>query len=339
MKTIIALENLIQENEERVKLQRRQLAEHESGVNKISRMVKAATETHLEEELELIAKYKLMLEELLAQDQAELEEKQRVEEAIKRKAYFDNQPNRINNNSSKTTNQKLQVMMIIDELPPEVQFEDKELFEIAEKTIELSIGEHVELQEELENIKKEFEALIVNNKEEKIHDIGMLNLRIPILVLHFSTLLSNINEVIEAHNKEEDAQIIKFKGFPKYEDWWIEELWTSHQAYFALFKWKSIISNLCITKEQKNAWSVIFDEWLFVKKLLSDKGDLAFDYHFAFDSLLTKHAQLEEELVEKNLLAMESIIKEITKKEDFTKVDRKHNITTSYLKFKRDKQN
>jgi hypothetical protein len=159
----------------------------------------------------------------------------------------------------------------------------------------------------------------------------MLNYRIPLLVLHFSVLLSNIKQILEENN---DAC---FRGFPKYEDWWIDELWSSHQAYFALFKWKSIISNLCITKEQKNTWSNIFDEWLFVKKLLNDKGSLAFDFHFAFDSLLTKHAELEEELIDKNLLAMESIIKEITKKEDFTKVRKNHNISTSYLAFKRNK--
>ncbi len=331
MKSIIALENLIQENEARVKVQRRQLADHEAGVNKISRMVKAATETHLEEGLELIAKYKFMLEELLAQDQAELEEKQRIEEEIKRKAYFDNQEERINNNTTKTLDQKLQVMMIIDELPSQVQFEDQELFEIAEKTIELNIGDHVDLGEKLSEIKKEFEFLIVNNKEEKIHDIEMLNYRIPLLVLHFSVLLSNIKELLEKNN---DAC---FRGFPKYEDWWIDELWSSHQAYFALYKWKSIISNLCITKDQKTTWSNIFDEWLFVKKLLNDKGPLAFEFQFAFDSLLTKHAELEEELIDKNLLAMESIIKEITKKEDFSKVKRNHCVSTSYLGFKREK--
>ena len=84
MTSIIALENLISENEERVKLQRRQSAEHESGVNKLSRMVKAATETHLDESVELLAKFQFMLEELLKQDQEELEEKQKIERQLQK---------------------------------------------------------------------------------------------------------------------------------------------------------------------------------------------------------------------------------------------------------------
>jgi hypothetical protein len=70
---------------------------------------------------------------------------------------------------------------------------------------------------------------------------------------------------------------------------------------------------------------------------LDDKGALAFDYNFAFDSLLKKYAHLEEELDSKNLLSMEAIIKSITSKANFCSVGREHNILTPYLTFKRKK--
>lgn len=332
MNSIIALEELIKKNEERINLQRRQLADHESGVNKLSRVMKASTETNLEEAMELLAKYKSMLEELMKQDIKELEEKERLEAAIKRKKYFENQKIRIKNNKEKSNDQKLEAMMIIDELPSDINFEDEELFEIASKAIELNIRTHKELHKKLAEIRKKFQDLLKDAKDEKINDLGMLNYQIPILVLHCFVLLSNIKENKEEENKEEELR--KFSGFPKYEDWWINELWSSHQAYLALYKWKSIITALCITSEQKRSWSVIFNNWIFIKKMLNSKGELAFEYNYAFDSLMMTYADIEEELSNKNLLAMESIVNKIIKKEDFITVKKSHNIMTPYLKFK-----
>jgi len=95
---------------------------------------------------------------------------------------------------------------------------------------------------------------------------------------------------------------------------------------------------LCITTEQKKAWSIIFDRWVFIKKLLNDKGELAFNYNFAFDSVLENHARMLEETDSNNILSMEKIVKEITKKEDFTVSAPFHNTSTPYLKFKKGKQ-
>lgn len=346
MNSIIALEELIKSEEERIKFEQRQLAEHESGERKLSRLALASTESKLEESQELLTKHTEMLKELQKQDLEELEEKERLAAAIKRKKYFEEQNMRIRNNNQRSDDQKLEAMMIIDELPEEVKFEDKELFEIAIKSLELHLGDHKELNERLITIKADFEGMIKNAKDGKIKELEMLNVRIPLLVLHFSVLLEtfeeNFREKDDEESEKENKDTIKkkkttFHGFPKYEDWWIKELWSSHQAYFALYKWKNIINNFCKTGEQKRSWTRIFDNWVFVKKLLNDKGEVAYDYHFALDCLINKYAQVDEELDNKNLESMESIIKRITKKENFETVIKEHNIITEYLIYKRNK--
>jgi len=393
MESIIALEELIKENEAKVALQKRQLENHESGVQKLSRMAQASTENTLEISTQLLTKYKDMLEKLLAQDQEELAEKERLLAAVERKKYFDTQTSRIKLNKEQANDKKLEVMRIIGELPSDVQFEDKELFEIATKSIELALPELNELSSKLDSIKKEFQVLLKQSEERDLQEMGTIDFLIPVIVLHFHILLSNILENIDdknkkAQNEQEELQKQKleklenllgslkteeellkedtnskeikekiltlkkqiekhekikiaeikdltFHGFPRYQDWWIRELWLSHQAYFALFKWKDIINNLCFTTEQKKAWSIVFDRWVFIKKLLNDKGELAFNYNLAFDTLLNTHAQIEEEVENKNILSMELIIKEITKKEDFTTNISFHNTNTPYLRFKK----
>ncbi|QKJ22797.1 hypothetical protein [Poseidonibacter lekithochrous] len=338
MNSLIALEELIKAEEARVKFERKQLADHESGENKLSRVALASAETKLDEAQELLTKHKLMLEELLKQDQEELAEKERLEEAIRRKKYFEEQNMRILNSKERSDDQKLEAMMIIDELPENINFEDKELFEVAVKSLELNLKDHKELADKLGIIKAEFKDLLKNTKDGKISELEMLNYKIPVLILHFSVFLSVLKENFTV--KCEDGKTppkCNFHGFPKYEDWWIAELWSSHQAYFALFRWKSIINTFCRTGEQKRSWAKIFDNWIFIKKVINDKGAMAFDYHFAMDSLLIEYAELEEELNNKNLESMETIVKRITSKEDFSKVMKNHNIITPYLQYKKER--
>jgi len=416
MISLVALENLVKENEERVNIQKRQLSEHESGETRMSRVALASTESNLEKATEDLTKYNAMLAELLEQDRAEIEEKERLEAAIQRKKYFENQHIRIQDNTELPSDQKIEAMHIIDELPSEVFFEDDDLFKVAATSIELNIRNHNDLAEQLTTIDKEFKAMIKVVKDKEVSDLGMLNFQIPIIVLHFSVLLANIKEVLEekrdariqraqkqvtaehaleeskkaaekarvalekSQNKKKDEnpdsseengeetqedegesaeekaereasekkleEILKaieikekqqtlFRGFPKYEDWWVHEMWGSHQAYFALYKWKAIINDLCQTNKQKKAWSGIFDSWIFVKKMLDVKSELAFEYNFAFDTLIKKYAELEEELSDANLASMEMIIKEITKKENFGSFKPNHRLVTPYLEFKR----
>ena len=331
MKAIVALEELVQVEERRVVLLKRQLSEHESGTNKLTIMAKASTETSLEETALLLEKHRIMLDELLQQDIRKLEEEELLKLAVERKNYYQYQKIRIKRDKVASNDQKLEAMLIIDELPSEVQFEDSGLFDIAQKVIELDLTVHENLAKDLTTIRKDFESLLKDTKNEMIHDLGMLSYRIPIVVLHFSVLLSNIKE----NRLEEDLP--EFSGFPKFEDWWIEELWETHQAYFGLYKWKSIIKNLCNTSAQRRAWEVVFANWVFIKKLINGKKELGFDLNFAFDSLMRNHAELEEELSEAILVTMETIIQNLTDKEDFSSITNDHTIITPYLEYKRKK--
>ncbi|RXK00397.1 hypothetical protein CRU98_04360 [Arcobacter sp. CECT 8986] len=403
MESIIALEELIKENETKIALQQKQIKNHEAGVNKLSRMALASAENALELATELVDKYKKMLEKLQSVENEELREKEQLVILAERKKYFDAQPSRIKLNKEESSDKKLEVLRILDELPEDVQFDDKELFEMAEKSLELNLFDLDDLHNKLEDIQNEFEAIKEQIENENLQELPTIDSLIPIVVLHFYVLKTNIQDHIKKLNDEEiekqknlqeqkDKKIekleaefkeqeellqtkqtdkttkkqeledikatmktlstkllktknikieepikLKFAGFPKYEDWWIRELWSSHQAYFALFRWKKIINKLCVTTEQKKAWSIIFDRWVFIKKLLNDKGKLAYNYHFAFDSLMSTYAELEEEVDIKNIESMETIINKITAKEDFTKNVSFHKINTSYLEFKMDK--
>jgi len=328
MKAIVALENLIKEEEKRVALAKKQLAEHESGENRLSYIVKASTETTLEDSKALLEKHQAMLNELLAQDLKELEEQEKLKEATIRENYYKYQKIRLKRDKIATNDQKLHAMMIIDELPSEIHFEDQDLLLIAKKSIEMNLIVHEEMLNKLKDITADFNALKKDFKDEDISELDLLSYRIPILVLHIYILVENIKENVEQDEK------LSFHGFPKYEDWWIEELWSSHQAYIALYKWKNIIKNQCITDDQKRAWDSIFSNWIFIKKLLNSKRELGFKLNYVLDSLLAKYAEFEEETEIGNITSMETIIKDITSKEDFMKVDPNHTVETPYLKYK-----
>jgi len=335
MKALVALEELIKEDETHLKLVKKQLADHESGVNKLSNMIKATAETTLEETALRLERNRLKLNELLKQDIQELEKQERLREAIQRKNYFHYQKTRIKRNVTRSNDEKIEAMMIIDELPEEVGFEDEILYDVAEKSLKLHLSLHEGLDEQLKEIQADFNDLLADLKEEDIQDLGLLNKQIVVLVLHFSVLVSNIEANLEEDGKE------AFKGLPKFEDWWIEELWTNHQAYFGLYKWREIISKLCITTDQKQAWDVISANWISIKRYLYGKGALAFEYNYAFDTLIRSYAGLEEELATTSLESMESIIAKLTAQEDFSKYvsKEKHKYITPYVEFKRKKLN
>lgn len=354
MESIIALEELIKENEAKVELQQRQLDAHLSGERQLSAMALASTESNLEEATELLEKYKAMLEILSQFTPEELEEKERLHAASMRKKYFDAQESRIKANIEKDNDVKLEVLRIIGELPTDVQFEDEELFEMATKSIALSLPQLNEVVSKLEEIRDDFNSLVKNEDSRSMQEFATIDFLIPIVVLHFYILANNIKENIVEHNEKveknqddlmenasgdemfelEQTGKVNFNGFPKYQDWWIRELWVSHQAYFALFSWKSLVNKLCFTTEQKKAWSIIFDRWVFLKKLLNDKGELAYNYNFAFDTLLYKYIGVQEELAEERIVAVETLIQKMTKDEDFTQVAPFHDTITPYLKYK-----
>ena len=126
-----------------------------------------------------------------------------------------------------------------------------------------------EIADEVMRIKSEFfdsfmEELKEGHRLFLIQDDKDLFFDIPRFIAGDSTTTSeensnkkeieNIQSIIKSLNNElkkvnntktPKLKTKTFAGFPKYQDWWIRELWSSHQAYFALFKWKDIINNLC----------------------------------------------------------------------------------------------
>lgn len=331
MKVIIALEEMIKENETVIKSIKKQLSKHESGESKLSYMGKASAETNLEIAKEQLERHKEKLKELMAQDMVELAEKERIKEAITRKNYIEYQKTRIRRSVTKKNDEKLEAMLILDELKEEEYIEDKILFEIASKVISLNLSIHAEMEKKLRTIKKDFEALLKNLDKENIQELVSYDVQIPIVILHFQVLIENIKENIKEDN------LPPFRGLPKFEDWWIKELWKNHQAYYGLYKWKAIIKNLCITTDQKRAWEVIFTNWLSIKKALNEKGALAYHYNYAFDTVMRAHTELEEELATNSLISMERLMQTLAEEEDFTKSPKQHTLVTDYVLFKREK--
>ena len=333
MKMIVALEELIKENETVIKSIKKQLANHESGESKLSYMGLASAETNLENAQLQVERNKAKLKEILAEDMSELIEKEKIREAIERKNYLNYQKIRIKRDITKTNDEKLEAMMILDELKDDFYIEDLDLFEIATKSISLKLTLHIDLQKTLMEIQSEFEREIKEIKDENISDLGVMNFRCILVIVHLHILLTNIKE-----NIEED-KLPAFRGFRKFEVWWIKELWTNHHAYYALYKWKSIISKQCITHEQKRTWEVIFSEWISIKKVLTNKFALGFEYNFVFDSVVRKYCELEEELASSSLESMAALTKKIIMKEDFSIVPASHKIITKFVLFKREKIN
>ncbi|WP_122892751.1 hypothetical protein [Arcobacter peruensis] len=347
MESIIAIEELINQTQKQIDLQNLQLKRHYSGEGKLSSLILASTENTLEVATKKLDKYNKILKRLLGEDGKKLNEEYRLRIASKRKRYFDTQDSRIKANKEHSSDIKLAAIRILGELPQEIELDDEDLFEIAVKSAHLTLPELNELSKLLDTIRIEFNSQLEKNKEEDIKQIATLDYLIPIVILHFKILRDNISQSIHdknLHNQEllkegkiENFEKKKFSTWPKYQDWWVRELWVSHQAYFSLFKWKEIINKQCQTTEQKKAWSIIYDRWITIKKLLNDKGTLAFHYHYVFDKLIEKYAKLEEEMDEEKMNNIEKIYLKLSKKEDFEKNSNFHNIITPYYKYKKSK--
>jgi hypothetical protein len=390
MKTLIALEKLIKTLEVSISVAKAKMLNHESGEEKLTLMVQASIENSLEVNEPLLRKYQILHKELEKYDDLEPIEKDRVVTSIERKKYYINSKPEYSKDQIKRNDKKLEVLMIMDELPDETVLETKELFQMALKSIEHYL--YFDIQEEaLGAIKKEFDLLIKDLTDENIKDLGMFHYMIPIIVLHFNLLGANIaynqskdiedkkeevskeeiedtkkeeasNEEIKDTEKEEasneeleknsDNEIAEkteekieekpkeeakpFGGFPKFQDWWIGEMWTNHHAYFSLFRWKKEILKMCDSDEQKEGWNLIFHNWILMKVLLFEKGEMAFEYNYAFDTLMAKFANLQEEIDPNKLGISEEEIDQFLKSEDLLSLTDEHSVLTPYLKFKMD---
>jgi len=341
--SIFALEHLIEDNKKIIANCKKQLRDIEEGKVNVSAMKEASVENTLEVSSKLLEEYRSIYDAIPQKDKDRFKELQHVQEALAKQTYYKLQKIRLKRNLNLKRNQKLEAMMVIDELPQEVNIDDGALIDISKTIIKYNIRETIELDTILNNIKSEWQAKLNSLPDNQdLKTFAFLDTYVPIIVLHLSILVQDIEEKIKEHNeyvKKSKVKLkeIKYNGLPKFEDWWIEELFKNHQAYFGLFKWKSIIEDFCQTKQQKIIWHKVFSNWLMIKKILSNKEENSFDYNFIFDKLVEEFVRLEEELDEKNIQSMEKIIKNITSKEDFTKTKEEHNTHTLYYKWKIEK--
>ena len=334
MKIIEDLEKKLALSISHRELAKKQLKDNESGETKLSFMVEASTELCIERNNFLINKYKYKLKELKKKDIEELEETEKTKESIRNDNYFKYQIQRIKHTKDKNLKEINAALSTLKDIPEEIQLEDDEIFKISHKSSVLSLDIHSSLDDELIEIKNEFLRLVDGHFNDTNNELKLLNYRIPIIILQLRILLKNIRENLS----ESKLDTHKFKGLPKFEDWWINEMWRSPQAYMGLFKWKQIILDLCISTEQKRAFEVIFKNWVLVKKMLNVKGIFAYFYNYAFDEMILKYAELESEYDESNLNSMQVIVKKLTKDENFCTVSSSHNYVTPYMKFKIEKE-
>ena len=331
--------NIIEDLEKRIKSlishieqSTKQINDDDSGEKKLSLILRASAELSIEKNNFLLRKYQQKLKKMRAKDIQSVLNEEKLKEEIIENNYFKYQGLRIKRYPKKSSKEIEDALIIMDELPEDFKLEDIDIFEIGHKSRELFLEIHSDLDDDLIEIKNEFLELVENQFDNTNIELKLLNYRIPILILQLKVLLKNIRENIE------DDHLNTFKGFPKFEDWWINELWISHQAYMGFFKWKEIILDMFVTSEQKKSFEMVFKNWILVKKILNDKGESAYIYNNVFDQMILKYAELEDENDESNLEALKQIITNITKKENFISVSAEHNIITPYMKFKMDKE-
>ncbi|MGB5867674.1 MAG: hypothetical protein WBG69_07370 [Arcobacteraceae bacterium] len=332
MGIIEELENKIKLLSNRIEQSQNLLKNAEEGKIKLSLVAFASAELSIEKNTFLLNKYTQKLIKLSNEDLLLVNENEKTKEEIQRRNYFKYQIQRIKRSKSRKQNEIENALIIMEELPVEIQLEDEDIFEIGNKSKELFLDIHTDLDDDLLEIKNEFLKLVENKFDEKTNELKLLNYRIPIIILQLRTLLHNVKENIKELNLK------NFKGFPRFQDWWIHELWISHQAYLGLFKWKKIVMSLFLSCEQRKAFENIFANWILVKKILNVKGESGYFYNHAFDMMILKYAELEEEKEEKNLLSLKNIVQEVTKKTEFSFVNDKSILINDYVKFKLEKQ-
>jgi len=335
MKLMVALELIIKDLEVRIAIAKGQLARHNSGEEKLSLLAASSAENSLDEHAPLLDKYKKMLKELEQYEKLDCYEHRRLRAAIQRKKYY--KFNKIQNRSLskkikfRENDERIEAAMIIDELPEDFVFDGKELFEMSYKNLKRYLVFDKNAESELKNIQDEFNNLIKNFTDENIKSLELLNYMIPIVIFHFHIFKKSI---LEYKNELSEVTITDLELFPKYHDWWIEELWESHLAYFSLYKWKNTIRTLCEDEGHKKAWKVLFNNWIFVKTIVNEKSELAYEYQYIFDTLIEKYVGLKSELDKGIVDTMKKDIIESLKEEDILSLPSNHKVLTHYLTYK-----
>jgi len=334
MVTMIALEKIIKDLELRIAVSKGQLSRHNSGEEKLSLLVESSAENCLEENLPILEKYRNLIKDFSKIEKLDSYEHRRLRAAIERKKYYKYNIKKNTKSSEKIkfrdNDERIEAAMIIDELPEEIVLDEDELFTIATKNLENYFNFSGDVKNELKIIQGEFNNLIKSFTDENIKSLELLNYMIPILIFHFHILKINIIE----QNEEQNIKTENSTFFPKYNDWWIQELWESHIAYFSLMKWKKEVSKNCLTEDLQKGWSTIYNNWIFIKTLINEKSDLAFEYQYILDTLLFKYSGLESEL-DKNVVKTmkEEITKQIAKR-DYSSIPLNCDVVTPYVNYK-----
>jgi len=335
MITMIALEKIIKDLELRIVIAKAQLARHNSGEEKLSLLGESSAENSLEEHGPLLIKYRDRMKEFEKIEKLDSYEHRRLRAAIERKKYY--KYNKIKNTVKqkkqkfRDNDERIEAAMIIDELPEDIMLDNKEFYEITFKNMEQYLTFSDDAEKNLLSIQDEFNNLIKGFTDENIKSLELLNHMIPILIFH---LHSFVKDIIDYKNSELEGEFTELDFFPKYHDWWISELWESHIAYFSLIKWKKSVKNSCLTDNQKKAWKIIFNNWIFVKTLVSEKSELAFEYQYILDNLVKKYAHLESELDTKIVNNMKIEMKEFIEQEDLLLLSSQHHVLTPYINYK-----
>lgn len=330
MKSIISLEKLRSDIEEHIKFSKKQLRDYEAGYIQLSLIAVASAEENLEKNKSLVEKYTMMIDQLYKLDNSDPRQKAKIEECIDKKKYYYNNKIRLENDKVKDNDEKLDICMILDEVKEDIFIENQSLFDMAFKKIEHYLIIDTDAKSEFLEIKKDFTNDIQNIKDIYINDLGMINIKSIILISQFKILIVNIKQTME------EKELEPLLNLPKFEHWWIDELWENHLSYFALMDWKYKISLFCLTEEQKDAWDYIFSKWLFIKKFLNNKGEIAYEYQFIFDTYLLKYIELDEEIDESNIEYNKERIRKMVKDIDLKPLGDDYDFSTNHLKYKQE---
>ena len=331
MKIMIALEKLIKDIELRISVSKGQIARHNSGEERLSLLSQSSAENSLEKHVPLLDKYRRIFNDFKKIEKEDSFEHRRLRAAIERKKYYKYHKKVNKKIKYKENDEKIEATMIIDELPEEFIIDERELFEITSKNVEQYLIFHPTSEDDLKKIRDQFNNLIKDYTDENIKSLELLNYMIPIVIFHFHLFILNI---IDFKNNELNENIEEIDFFPKYQDWWIINMWSCDNAYFALFQWKNTISDLCVDQNLKNVWEIIFNNWIFAKSLLCEKSTVAYEYQYIFDTLLCDYVKLESETDESIILNSQNQLEEFMKSENLFLVRDNHHVITPYTNFK-----
>jgi hypothetical protein len=212
--SIYALEKLLKEYESNIANASKQLKDLDAGKITLSPLKVASVENTLEFSTAEYEKYKAIYDAIPEKEKEEFRNLKEVQELLAKQSYYKLQKIRIKRNLNLKRNQRLEAMMILDELPEEVHFDDAQLIEVTNIIIKYNARESVELVAELGVIRDEFDKQLeaLKDKEDLKH-FNFLDTYIPIIILHFAIISEKISKrLLSLYNEKENEKLVKMKN-------------------------------------------------------------------------------------------------------------------------------